>query len=210
MIIKRLQAGIYGANCYIIHSDDGYSVVVDPAGDVGDIMTYIGDNSLKVEAIILTHGHGDHIGGVAELRNKLKVPVMIHADDEDMVKDGNLNLSSSMAMGDVSFEPDRLLQDGDIIKIGEKELKIIHTPGHTKGGICLLIDDILITGDTLFQGSIGRTDLYGGDFDILMDSIMNKIMVLPDETKIYPGHGAHSSIRAEKMNNPFIKSRLEL
>ncbi|MGM0395773.1 MAG: MBL fold metallo-hydrolase [Bacillota bacterium] len=209
MMIKRLQAGIYAANCYIIHSEDGYSVVVDPAGDVSDIMAYIGDNNLKVEAIILTHGHGDHIGGVVELRNKLKVPVMVHADDEDMLKDGNLNLSSSMAMGDVSFEPDRLLQDGDIVTIGKKELKIIHTPGHTKGGISLLVEDILVTGDTLFQGSIGRTDLYGGDFDTLMDSIINKLMVLPDETKIYPGHGAHSSIGAEKMKNPFIKGRLE-
>ncbi len=205
MIVKRLQAGVYAANCYIIHTLDGDAIVVDPAGDVDDIMAYITKKSIKVNSIILTHGHGDHIGGVMELKNKLKIPVMVHSADEDMVKSGDLNLSTSMPIGDVSFEPDRLLKDEEIIHLGNKEIKIIHTPGHTRGGICLLMDNILITGDTLFQGSIGRTDLYGGDFDILMKSIMSKLMVLPDETKIYPGHGGDSTIGYEKKSNPFIR-----
>lgn len=205
MILKKLQAGVYAANCYILHTEDGDGIVVDPAGDVDDIMTYITDKGIRVDSIILTHGHGDHIGGVVELKNKLKIPVMVHSADEDMVNNGNLNLSTSMPMGDVSFEPDRLLEDGDIINVGNREIKIIHTPGHTRGGICLLMDNILITGDTLFQGSIGRTDLYGGDFDILMKSIMTKLMVLPNETRIYPGHGGDSTIGYEKMSNPFIR-----
>jgi glyoxylase-like metal-dependent hydrolase (beta-lactamase superfamily II) len=139
-----------------------------------------------------------------ELREKLNVPVMVHKDDEDMVGDGALNLSTSMPMGEVHFRPDKLLDDGQLIKVGSKEIRVIHTPGHTRGGICLLVDQILITGDTLFQGSIGRTDLYGGDFDMLMTSIMERLMVLPDETIVYPGHGGQSTIGAEKRSNPFI------
>ncbi|WP_422485232.1 MBL fold metallo-hydrolase [Gudongella sp. DL1XJH-153] len=206
MIVKRLQAGVYAANCYIIHTEDGKGIVVDPAGDVEDIMSYITAKGIRVDSIILTHGHGDHIGGVMELKNKLKIPVMVHSADEDMVKNADLNLSTSMPIGDVSFKPDILLKDGEIILVGNKEIKIIHTPGHTRGGICILMDNILITGDTLFKGSIGRTDLYGGDFDMLIESIMSKLMVLAEETKIYPGHGEDSTIGFEKKNNPFIRN----
>jgi glyoxylase-like metal-dependent hydrolase (beta-lactamase superfamily II) len=204
MKVKRLQAGVYAANCYIVHDDEGNGIVVDPAGDIEDIMDYLDEKDIKVAAIVLTHGHGDHIGGVMELREKLNVPVMVHKDDEDMVGDGALNLSTSMPMGEVHFRPDKLLDDGQLIKVGSKEIRVIHTPGHTRGGICLLVDQILITGDTLFQGSIGRTDLYGGDFDMLMTSIMERLMVLPDETIVYPGHGGQSTIGAEKRSNPFI------
>jgi glyoxylase-like metal-dependent hydrolase (beta-lactamase superfamily II) len=204
MKVKRLQAGVYAANCYIVHDDEGNGIVVDPAGDIEDIMDYLDEKDVKVAAIVLTHGHGDHIGGVMELREKLNVPVMVHKDDEDMVGDGALNLSTSMPMGEVHFRPDKLLDDGQLIKVGSKEIRVIHTPGHTRGGICLLVDQILITGDTLFQGSIGRTDLYGGDFDMLMTSIMERLMVLPDETIVYPGHGGQSTIGAEKRSNPFI------
>ena len=204
MIVKRLQAGVYAANCYIIHTEDGDGLVVDSAGDVDEIVKYLEDSSVKVGAIVLTHGHGDHIGGVLELKELLDVPVMVHSDDEDMVKNSALNLSTSMPMGEVNFKPDILLNDGDDIPLGDRSVKVIHTPGHTKGGICLLVDGILITGDTLFQGSIGRTDLYGGDFDILMKSIVEKLMILPDDTVVYPGHGGPSTIGVERRNNPFI------
>lgn len=204
MIVKRLQAGVYAANCYIIHTEDGDGLVVDPAGDVDEIVKYLEDSSVKVGAIVLTHGHGDHIGGVLELKELLDVPVMVHSDDEDMVKNSALNLSTSMPMGEVNFKPDILLNDGDEIPLGDRVVKVIHTPGHTKGGICILVDGILITGDTLFQGSIGRTDLYGGDFDTLMISIVEKLMILPDDTVVYPGHGGPSTIGVERRNNPFI------
>lgn len=204
MIVKRLQAGVYAANCYIIHTEDGDGLVVDPAGDVDEIVKYLEDSSVKVGAIVLTHGHGDHIGGVLELKELLDVPVMVHSDDEDMVKNSALNLSTSMPMGEVNFKPDILLNDGDEIPLGDRVVKVIHTPGHTKGGVCILVDGILITGDTLFQGSIGRTDLYGGDFDILMKSIVEKLMILPDDTVVYPGHGGPSTIGVERRNNPFI------
>jgi len=204
MIVKRLQAGVYAANCYIIHTEYGDGLVVDPAGDVDEIVKYLEDSSVKVGAIVLTHGHGDHIGGVLELKELLDVPVMVHSDDEDMVKNSALNLSTSMPMGEVNFKPDILLNDGDEIPLGDRAVKVIHTPGHTKGGICILVDGILITGDTLFQGSIGRTDLYGGDFDTLMISIVEKLMILPDDTVVYPGHGGPSTIGVERRNNPFI------
>jgi len=204
MIVKRLQAGVYAANCYIIHTEDGDGLVVDPAGDVDEIVKYLEDSSVKVGAIVLTHGHGDHIGGVLELKELLDVPVMVHSDDEDMVKNSALNLSTSMPMGEVNFKPDILLNDGDEIPLGDRAVKVIHTPGHTKGGVCILVDGILITGDTLFQGSIGRTDLYGGDFDTLMISIVEKLMILPDDTVVYPGHGGPSTIGVERRNNPFI------
>ncbi|HZH93092.1 MAG TPA: MBL fold metallo-hydrolase [Tissierellaceae bacterium] len=204
MIVKRLQAGVYAANCYIIHTEDGDGLVVDPAGDVDEIVKYLEDRSVKVGAIVLTHGHGDHIGGVLELKELLDVPVMVHSDDEDMVKNSALNLSTSMPMGEVNFKPDILLNDGDEIPLGDRAVKVIHTPGHTKGGVCILVDGILITGDTLFQGSIGRTDLYGGDFDTLMISIVEKLMILPDDTVVYPGHGGPSTIGVERRNNPFI------
>lgn len=206
MKIKRIQAGIYAVNCYIIYSEDEReAVIIDPGGDYELIIKEIKNNELLVKAIILTHGHGDHIGAVTGLKMHFNVPVMIHKEDREMVKDYDLNLSGKMAMGAISFEPDILLKDGDMIEFGSAYLKVIHTPGHTKGGICLYYPGILITGDTLFEGSIGRTDLHGGDYDILIKSIKNKLLHLPVDTIIYPGHGNTSSLKNEKTTNPFLR-----
>ena len=209
MKIDRLQTGIYSVNCYVLHTEEGHAVIVDPGGDSDEIIDFVAKEDLNVVAILLTHGHGDHIGGVPELKEALGVPVMVHAGDDDMVKDSSINMSSAMAMGDVAFEPDKLMNHGDLIEVGSETLEVIHTPGHTKGGVCLLGEGILITGDTLFQGSIGRTDLYGGDLEMLMDSIIIKLMGLPDETLVYPGHGGHSTIGTEKKRNPFIQNRMK-
>lgn len=209
MRVDRLQTGIYSVNCYVLHTEEGHAVIVDPGGDSDEIIDFVAKEDLNVVAILLTHGHGDHIGGVPELKEALGVPVMVHAGDDDMVKDSSINMSSAMAMGDVAFEPDKLMNHGDLIEVGSETLEVIHTPGHTKGGVCLLGEGILITGDTLFQGSIGRTDLYGGDLEMLMDSIIIKLMGLPDETLVYPGHGGHSTIGTEKKRNPFIQNRMK-
>lgn len=206
MIIKRLQAGIYAANCYIVASSDkSEAIVVDPGGDVEQILSEISKIGAEIKSIILTHGHGDHIGGVMALKRSLPVPVLVHKADLEMVKSSALNMSSSMAMGEVYFEPDLLLTDGDEITIGDEKLITIHTPGHTLGGICLYGGGNLFTGDTLFKGSIGRTDLYGGDFETIIRSIKNKLLRLPDDTIVYPGHGPESSIGYERQKNPFLR-----
>ncbi len=206
MEILRLAAGIYAANCYIVYSETTREgLIVDPGGDAEDIIRTVDENNIKVVGIILTHGHADHIGGLNDLKKEYDVDIMIHEADSGMLKDADINLSNSMAMGTVEIEADRLLKDGDKIELGDKEILVIHTPGHTKGGICLKIDDSIITGDTLFQGSIGRTDLYGGDFDSIVDSIKSKIMVYNDEIVLYPGHGAPSTIGYERIRNPYLQ-----
>ena len=206
MKVIRMAAGIYAANCYIVYSEntkDG--IIVDPGGDSDEILDVINERDINIDYIILTHGHGDHIGGVISLINKLKVPLLIHEEDVDMISDANMNLSNIMPSGPVELKPDRLLKDGDIIKFGDLEAEIIHTPGHTKGGISIKIGDNLITGDTLFQGSIGRTDLIGGDYDTIISSIKKKLLIFPDYTIVWPGHGAESTVGSEKRNNPFLR-----
>ncbi|HZK33251.1 MAG TPA: MBL fold metallo-hydrolase [Tissierellaceae bacterium] len=205
MEIIRVTAGVYGVNCYIVYDNTKEGIVVDPGGDADEILEIIKEKEINIKYIVLTHGHGDHIGGLVELKNTLKVPIMIHGEDRTMLADGSKNLSPTMAMGRVEVEPDILLKDGDIIKMGNQEILVIHTPGHTKGGIALKVQDNIITGDTLFTGSIGRTDLLGGDYSQLIESIKEKLFIYPDETKVYPGHGPSSTIGREKVANPFLK-----
>lgn len=206
MKIMRIPAGVYAANCYIVYSEstkDG--IVVDPGGDVDDLIGFIERNNLKIKNIILTHGHGDHIGGVIGLKKALNADVMIHKDDHELLVNSDKNLSATMPIGPVSMEADKLLNDGDIIEFGDLQAEVIHTPGHTKGGISLKINDSIITGDTLFAGSIGRTDLLGGDYETIIKSIKEKLMILPDDVEVMPGHGGISTIGRERATNPFLK-----
>lgn len=206
MKIMRIPAGVYAANCYIVYSEttkDG--IVVDPGGDVDDLLGFIERNNLKIKNIILTHGHGDHIGGVIGLKKALDADVMIHKDDHELLVDSDKNLSATMPIGPVSMKADKLLNDGDIIEFGDLQVEVIHTPGHTKGGISLKIKDSIITGDTLFAGSIGRTDLLGGDYETIIKSIKEKLMIYPDDVEVMPGHGGISTIGRERVTNPFLK-----
>jgi len=206
MEVIRMPAGIYAANCYIVYDENAKEgIVVDPGGDVDDIINRIEKLGLTIKYIVLTHGHGDHIAGVKGLKNHTGAKVAIHKDDAYMVRDGRKNLSSMMAMGSVEFEPDILLDENDVIEFGNIKCEVIHTPGHTPGGITLRIGDSLFTGDTLFAGSIGRTDFEGGSFDTIINSIKTKLMVFPDDTKVYPGHGPSTTIKMEKRYNPFIR-----
>ncbi|NLK44887.1 MAG: MBL fold metallo-hydrolase [Tissierellia bacterium] len=207
MKLIRVQAGVYAVNCYIIYCEEKREgIIVDPGGDVDDILEFVKENDLDIKYLVLTHGHGDHIGGLKGLKEALDAKIAIHEADVEMLKDGNKNLSSQMLMGKVEVEPDIILKEGDIIEFGNEKAKVIHTPGHTLGGICLVIQDNIITGDTLFAGSIGRSDLYGGDFDTLIKSIKDKLMIYPDETKIFPGHGSPSTIGRERRGNPFLSN----
>lgn len=204
MIIKRKPVGVYAANSYILScADTSEAVVVDPGGEPEQIIKILTDEYLKLKYIVLTHAHGDHIGGVMGLKDKYDVPVLIHKADEELLNDADKNLSSQIPMQKVALKSDENLKDGDIIKFGNVELEVIHTPGHSPGCICLKSGKDIITGDTLFKASIGRTDLYGST-DEIVDSINRKLMIYEDDVNVHPGHGPESTIGYERANNPFL------
>jgi hydroxyacylglutathione hydrolase len=204
--VVRIPAGIYAANCYLVYSESNKEgIIIDPGGDADDIIAEIKNLGLDIKYIILTHGHGDHIAGVREIKEYTNAPVAIHKDDEHLLKNGKDNLSSIMAMGTVELTADILLDDGDEISFGDLNAKILHTPGHTPGGISIKIENSIFTGDTLFAGSVGRTDFEGGSFENIINSIKNKILEYPEDTVVYPGHGPSSTIKTEKATNPFLR-----
>ena len=198
MIIKAIPAGIYDANCYIVMDEKTKdAVVLDPGGDGEMLERAIKDMGANVKGILLTHGHMDHVGGVEYLSDKLNAPFYISKIDEEyMEKDNYVFGSIRNANG--------YLEDGNDLSFGSLNIKVIATPGHTKGGLCFLIEDKLFTGDTLFQGSIGRTDFIGGSFPEIINSINTKLLPLGDEIEVYPGHGPKSSIGYEKGYNMYL------
>lgn len=204
MFLERKMLGVYAANCYILGCNGSKeAIVIDPGGESEEIIKILDENGFKLKHILLTHGHGDHIGAVNDLLEKYDIDVIIHKDDSELLDDPEKNLSAMMPGGPVIINKFKEVQDNDIIEFGNKQTKIIHTPGHTRGCICILIDDYLFTGDTLFKGSIGRTDLYGGGDDII-DSIKKKIYPMEEKIKVLSGHGAVSTIYDEKRSNSFL------
>lgn len=205
MIVNVLVVGPIGANCIIVGCEKTKKAVVVDPGDEGDrILTALSREKLVVEHIVNTHGHFDHVGANKRLKEVTGADILIHKDDAMML--GHLK-DMALAFGmhiENSPPADKLLIDGDEITFGECSLKVLHTPGHSPGGVSLLGDDFVIAGDTLFQGSIGRTDLPGGDFKTLINSIKTKLFTLPDNTKVYTGHGPATLIGGEKRFNPFL------
>ena len=205
MIFEAMAVGSYMSNCYIVGSDKTKeAAIIDPGAEFGKIDSKIIELGLTPKMIILTHAHGDHIGAVLELIDKYNIPVYIHEDDAEALVDSSINLTKVLFRKEVTINPDVKLKDGDKIELGDLEFEIIHTPGHTKGGICIKIENIMMTGDTLFNQSIGRTDFPGGSFDQIIRSIKEKVFKYDDDTIVYPGHNSPTTIKSEKMNNPFV------
>lgn len=206
MIFEALDLGMYGgANCYIVGSEKTKeAAIIDPGAGFNIIDNKLKELGLKAKMIILTHNHGDHIGAVQEFIDKYNAKVYIHKDDAKGLNNSSMNFSKAIFGKDISIKADVELSDGDEINLGELKFEIIHTPGHTKGGICIKIGNIMMTGDTLFNSSIGRTDFPGGSFEEIISSIKKKIFKYDDDTIIYPGHMSSSTIKREKQYNPFV------
>lgn len=205
MIIRTLEVGPIMANCYILGCEETKeAVVIDPGDEADRILMTLAQDNLKVKYIINTHGHFDHVGANKELRDVTKAKLMIHAEDEHMLSELTQHAAAFGLVADDSPPADITIADNDEIKFGNITLKVIHTPGHSRGGICLLTDKVLIAGDTLFAGSIGRTDLPGGDYDTLISSIKTRLLILDEDTIVYTGHGPETTIGREKQINPFL------
>lgn len=206
MKVKALLVGPLATNCYIAYCEETLeAIIIDPGGDANRILDYVSKENLEVKFIVNTHGHADHVSADDELRKTLKAHLLIHRADLEMLENPDLNLSAFMNETVKVSRPDRLLEDGDIVNFGMVRLKVIHTPGHTPGSICLLGEDSLFTGDTLFAGSVGRTDIPGGSFRQLIHSLKFRIMPLPDGLKVYPGHGPETVLGFEKRANHYLR-----
>lgn len=206
MKIVNIPTGMLQANTYLVCDETSrLGFIVDLGGYSRELKNIIEKNDIQIQYIVLTHGHGDHIGGVQEhLKDFPDAKVVCSRAEEKMLLDPELNEAHHFGPEKVSFNPDILVDDGDTLTVGNMTMKFIMTPGHTEGGMCILVDDVLFSGDTLFCRSIGRTDLAGGDFRTIMESIKKKLFLLPDETQVLPGHMGPTTIGFEKENNPFV------
>jgi len=206
MFFKDLQVGPLETNCYIIADEKSkIGAIIDPGGNANAIIDTIKEAKLTVKYIFLTHGHGDHTAALKKVKDATSAKIVIHELDAPMLYTSETSLS--YLFGEEISQPpaDIKLVGNETFKLGDMVLKIIHTPGHTPGGISIQVDNIVFTGDTLFAGSIGRTDFPGGSYDQLIASIKEKLFVLEDDTKIFPGHGEPSTIGYEKKTNPFLR-----
>ena len=206
MKVEKFVTGIISTNCYlVINEDTKQAVVIDPAACPSYLMSHIKSEGLKVEAILLTHGHFDHIMGIDGFLSEFDVPVYVHEEDADAMEDPVLNQSSTYTSG-YTFGKARYLRDRQTLELAGYTFQVIHTPGHTKGGCCYYVasEDVLFSGDTLFQNSVGRTDFVNSSTSDLVHSVREKLFLLPDDTMVYPGHMGETKIGHEKKYNPYV------
>ncbi len=209
MFIEQMQVGHMAVFAYLVGDTvTGDALVIDPADQVRDIVALAAKNKLKINYIVNTHGHVDHIGGNAEMKKLTGAKIIVHADDAVMLTSTPAAMLRMFGAAQ-SPPPDILVQNGQTISVGNVELKVIHTPGHSPGGICLYTPGYVFTGDTLFVEAVGRTDLPGGSWQTMYNAIKTKLFTLPDETKVMPGHNygrtPTSTIGHEKQYNPSVR-----
>jgi len=208
VILSAMALGPIQANCYILGCEQKReAVVIDPGGEAERILMELAKHELTLRHIINTHGHFDHVGANGRLKKATDAPILIHAQDAPMLTQLSQAAASWGLTAEDSPPADRRLEDGDTVVFGTINLKVIHTPGHSPGGISLFTDGSVFVGDTLFAGSVGRTDLPGGNPEVLKNSIRQKLFPLGDDVKVYPGHMHTTTIGEERRHNPFVGAR---
>lgn len=208
MIHEMLRVGVLQCNCSIFGDEQSReAIVIDPGDDIDDVLAVLRKHTWRVTAIIITHAHIDHIGGAAKLKAATGAPVMMNAQDQDLYDHLDEQASWLGIEPPARTEIDDSLVDGRVVKLAAAEFRVLHTPGHTQGSVSLWIpsENKVIAGDTLFRDSIGRTDLPGGNPRQILRSIDEKLLTLPEETVVVPGHGANTTIGREKERNPFLR-----
>jgi glyoxylase-like metal-dependent hydrolase (beta-lactamase superfamily II) len=216
LIHEILPVGWLQCNCSVVGDPQTReAIVIDPGDEVERILKVIADHRLKVCAIVNTHAHIDHVGGLRKLNQATGAPVLMHREDLELYRALDVQASWIGMPVPEMVSVDELLREGDTVRWGRFAARVLHTPGHTPGSLCLHLPapdgfvspDRLFAGDTLFAGSIGRTDLWGGSFPEIMTSLQTKLMALPDATLVFPGHGSATSIGRERESNPFLRSK---
>jgi hydroxyacylglutathione hydrolase len=209
MIVKMLVVGPFASNCYIVGSSSTkQGIIIDPGAEADNILRTVQQMGLSISLIVITHAHMDHIDALRAVKEKTNAQFAIHeADKELLFTAPPMNIVASLGFTPSKSppQPDKLLKDGDLINVSDLHFEVLHTPGHSPGGICLSGHGVVFSGDTLFNFGIGRTDFPGGSYELLMQSIREKLMVLPDETIVYPGHGPSTTIGDERRGNPFLQ-----
>jgi hydroxyacylglutathione hydrolase len=205
--VERLPVGAFQANCYLLHDPaTGQGCVIDPGAEGEQILTRIAELGFAPRYVLLTHGHGDHIGAVPRVASALRCPVYIHPADAPMLTSPAANLSAFAGVPVAALVPHLTYDEGDELPLGDGTIRVLHTPGHSAGGVSLFVaPDVLFSGDALFRGSIGRTDFPGGSYALLRKAIEDKILSLGDEVTVYPGHEEPTTVGRERRHNPFLQ-----
>lgn len=208
MIVETLVVGPFASNCYVVGSSSTkQGMIIDPGAEADTILRTVEQMGLSVSLIVVTHAHMDHVDALHAVKEKTSAQFALHEAEKELLSAAPMCMLTSLGLSPFKSppQPDRLLKDGDRTDVGELHFEVLHTPGHSPGGICLLGHGVVFSGDTLFNFGIGRTDFPGGSYEQLMKSIHEKLMVLPDETIVYPGHGPSTTIGDERRGNPFLR-----